>query len=68
MSARIFIDPLLARKAVINTTGYHIDNSERCIVAQREGVIWRQYENADNRLHRIIAEASRNTVLLSLFD
>ncbi len=33
-----------------------------------EAVTWRQYENADNRLHRTIAEASRNTVLLALFD
>ena len=47
---------------------YHIDDLERCLVAQREAVTWRQYENADNRLHRTIAEASRNTVLLALFD
>ena len=68
MSARILIEPLLARQAAINATGYHIDELERCLVAQREAVTWRQYENADNRLHRTIAEASRNTVLLALFD
>ena len=68
MSAQILIEPLLARQAAINATGYHIDELERCLVAQREAVTWRQYENADNRLHRTIAEASRNTVLLALFD
>jgi len=68
MSARILIEPLLARQAAINATGYHIDDLERCLVAQRQAVTWRQYENADNRLHRTIAEASRNTVLLALFD
>ena len=68
MSARILIEPLLARQAANNATGYHIDELERCLVAQREAVTWRQYENADNRLHRTIAEASRNTVLLALFD
>ena len=47
---------------------YHIDDLERCLVAQREAVTWRQYENADNLLHLTIAEASRNTVLLALFD
>ena len=29
---------------------------------------WRQYENLDNLLHRQIAQASRNTLLLGLFD
>ena len=68
MSKRILIEPLLARQAAINAAGYHIDELERCLVAQREAVTWRQYENADNRLHRTIAEASRNTFLLALFD
>jgi DNA-binding FadR family transcriptional regulator len=40
----------------------------RCLQAQREAKTWRQYENADNRFHRIIAEASGNVVLLALFD
>ncbi len=68
MSARIMIKPLLVRQTAINSTGYHIDDLERCLVAQIEIVTWRQYENADNRLHRPIVEASRNTVLLELFD
>ena len=58
------IETLLARQAAINATGYHIDELERCLVAQREAVTWRQYENANNRLHRTILEAFRNTVLL----
>jgi len=68
MSARILIEPLLAKQAAINATGYHIDELERCLVAQREAVTRRQYENADNRLHRTIAEASQNTVFLAFFD
>ena len=40
----------------------------RCIRASREASTWRQYENCDNRLHRTIAEASGNTVLIALFD
>ena len=65
MSARILIEPLLARQAAINATGYHIDELECRLQA---ALTWRQYENADNRLHRTIAEASRNKVLLALFD
>ena len=41
MSARILIEPLLARQAAINATGYHIDELERCLVAKREAVTWR---------------------------
>ena len=68
MNARILIEPLLARQGAINAAGYHIDDLKRCLVAQIEIVTWRQYENADNRLHSTIAEASQNTVLLALFD
>jgi hypothetical protein len=31
-------------------------------------MIWRQYEKAGNRLHPTIAEASCDTLLLTLFD
>ena len=66
--ARILIEPVLCREAAINATGAHIDEMNRCLQAQREAKTWRQYENADNRFHRIIAEASGNVVLLALFD
>jgi DNA-binding FadR family transcriptional regulator len=66
--ARILIEPVLCREAAINATGAHIDDMNRCLQAQREAKTWRQYENADNRFHRIIAEASGNVVLLALFD
>src|SRR3546814_11106019 len=36
--------------------------------ASRHAQTWRQYENSDNRLHRTVAEAAHNTVLLALFD
>ena len=34
----------------------------------REAGTWRQYENWDNRLHRTIAEATQNSLLVGLFD
>src|SRR3546814_13876468 len=36
--------------------------------ASRHAQTWRQYENSANRLHRTVAEAAHNTVLLALFD
>ena len=68
MKARLLVEPMLTREAAVNATGTHIEEMQRCITAQREAVTWRQYENADNRLHRTIAEATCNTVLIALFD
>ncbi|MDH5353298.1 MAG: FCD domain-containing protein [Gammaproteobacteria bacterium] len=68
MQARLLIEPMLAREAAINATNSHLDEMRRCVRIQREATTWRQYENADNRLHRTVAEASGNTVLTALFD
>lgn len=68
MQARLLIEPILAREAAINATSSHLDEMHRCVRIQREATTWRQYENADNRLHRTVAEASGNTVLTALFD
>lgn len=68
MQARLLIEPMLAREAAVNATGAHLEELTRCARAQREAQTWRQYENADNRLHRTVAEAAGNTVLTALFD
>ena len=68
MDARIIIEPILCGEAAIHATGIHIEDLNGCLDAQRTAESWRQYENADNRLHRGIAVASGNIVLLALFD
>jgi DNA-binding FadR family transcriptional regulator len=68
MEARLLIEPMLAREATVHATGAHLEEMRRCNRIQREAATWRQYENADNRLHRTVAEATGNTVLLALFD
>jgi len=68
MQARLLIEPMLAREAAIYATGTHLEEMSRCTRIQREAATWRQYENADNRLHRTVAEASGNSVLVALFD
>lgn len=68
MQARLLIEPMLAREAAVNATGSHVQEMRRCIRIQRDATTWRQYENADNRLHRTVAEAAGNTVLMALFD
>ena len=68
MHARLAIEPILAREAALNATAADIAEMRQCLKASREATTWRQYENCDNRLHRLVAEASHNSLLIALFD
>ena len=68
MRARLVIEPLLAREAALNATGSDLAELGLCLRGAREALTWRHYETWDNRLHRTVAEAARNTVLVALFD
>lgn len=68
MRARLIIEPEIAREAALHATLDDIAAMRRSIVHTRDAATWRQYENVDNLLHRQIAQASRNNVLLGLFD
>lgn len=68
MRARLLLEPLLAAEAARNSTGAHISEMRLCLNLSHEAVSWRQYENIDNRLHRVIAGATRNNILEALFD
>jgi DNA-binding FadR family transcriptional regulator len=66
--ARLIIEPEIAREAALHATQADIAAMRKSLAQTREAVTWRQYENIDNLLHRQIAQASRNNVLLGLFD
>lgn len=68
MRTRLLIEPMIAREAALNATSAHVEALRRCVRRTREAQTWRQYETADNELHRLIAEASDNRLLLALFD
>ena len=68
MRARLVIEPQLAREAALNATAGDIAEMHTCLAGSHEARTWRQYEAWDNRLHRVIASASHNTVLVALFD
>jgi DNA-binding FadR family transcriptional regulator len=68
MRTRLLIEPLIAREAALNATSVDIDALRRCVNRTHQAATWRQYETADNELHRRIAEASGNRLLLALFD
>lgn len=68
MQTRLLIEPEIARMAALNATAADIAEMRTCMARSRTATTWRQYESWDNRLHRSIAEATRNTLLLTIFD
>lgn len=68
MRARLIIEPEIAREAALHATLDDIAAMRQSIAHTRVAATWRQYENVDNLLHRQIAQASCNNVLLGLFD
>jgi DNA-binding FadR family transcriptional regulator len=68
MRTRLILEPELAREAALHANLDDVAAMRDCIARTRAAETWRQYENFDNLLHRQIAQATRNTVLLGLFD
>jgi DNA-binding FadR family transcriptional regulator len=68
MRTRLLIEPEIARDAALNATREDIENMRLCLSGSINAESWRQYEYWDNRLHRTLAQATHNTLLLALFD
>ncbi|HEY1386139.1 MAG TPA: FCD domain-containing protein [Dongiaceae bacterium] len=68
MRTRLVLEPEVARMAALNATSAHIAEMRLCMQRTREAQTWRQYEAWDNRLHRVIAESTQNSLLLALLD
>jgi DNA-binding FadR family transcriptional regulator len=68
MRTRLLIEPQIAREAALHANSAEIAEMRACLKSSRQSRTWRQYENFDNRLHRLIAQATHNTLLLALFD
>ena len=69
MRTRLLLEPEVARLAALNATpGADRGDAASACKKSREAGSWRQYEGWDNRLHRVIAEATQNNLLLALLD
>jgi len=68
MRARLSLEPAIAREAALNASA----ESVRKIKIARDRTLsassWDNYEASDDNFHRIVADASGNILLLSLFD
>ncbi len=68
MEARLALEPEFARLAALHATPADLDELAECVRESRGAGDWRTYEYWDNRLHRAVAQATANIVLLALFD
>jgi DNA-binding FadR family transcriptional regulator len=68
LETRLMVEPLLARLAATRASGAEVEQMQRLLEkseAARDAETWELW---DGRLHRAVAEAARNGLLLSIFD
>jgi DNA-binding FadR family transcriptional regulator len=68
MRARLAIEPEIAREAALHASSDDLSEMRIALAGARHAESWRHYETWDNRLHRAVAEAAHNPLLLAIFD
>lgn len=68
MEARLALEPSLARLAALHGVSSDFARIAGCGRRCREAQEWRSYEAADDALHHAVAAATRNKLLLNLFE
>jgi DNA-binding FadR family transcriptional regulator len=68
MDGRLVIEPVLAGKAAVHARRSDIEAMERCLDETNVMTSYVAWKSGDDRLHRIIAEAAQNPLLLTLYD
>jgi DNA-binding FadR family transcriptional regulator len=68
MRARLAIEPAIAREAAINASREALIRIKQARARARDATNWADYETHDDQLHREIAEATDNILLVTLFD
>ena len=68
MRARLSLEPAIAREAAINASEASVSALREARDAAVNAETWDDYEAWDDALHRSIAEATGNALLLALFD
>jgi GntR family transcriptional regulator, uxu operon transcriptional repressor len=68
LEARLAIEPELARLAALHGLKADFESIRNCSERARAAIDWRSYEAWDNKLHQAIATATKNKLLIFLFD
>lgn len=68
MDARLLIEPLLASRAAIMARPADIADLEACMAEMRSARQLSQWKRQDERLHRLIATATHNSLMTLLYE
>ena len=68
LESRAAIEPPLAQLAALHASKSDIEQIAHCAERCRHAADWRNYEAWDSKLHDAIAKATRNKLLIFLFD
>jgi DNA-binding FadR family transcriptional regulator len=68
LETRLMMEPLLARMAALRANGAEIAHMQRLLEKSEAAHDAKTWELWDGRLHRAVAEAAHNSLLLSIFD
>ena len=68
MEGRLMVEPLLAGKAAVQARRSDVEAMERCLDETSATKSYISWKRGDDRLHRTIAEAAHNPLLLTLHD
>ncbi len=68
MRARLSLEPAIAREASVNASGDSVNRLKNARDRAMAATNWDTYEADDDAIHRSMAEATGNILLISLFD
>ena len=68
LRTRLILEPQAARLAALYATPAQISEMRACLSRTRSAETFQQYVHWDSRLHQVIGEATRNTLLTGLLD
>lgn len=68
LEVRLELEPAITRFAALRATATHLNQMEFCLAKSRSVPDLGAWELWDSRLHRTIAEAAHNALLLAVFD
>ena len=68
MDARLLLEPQLAAQAAISGKKRDIEKLEHCIIAMEKAPSYAHWKRQDDILHRLIAVATNNGLLLLIYD
>lgn len=68
IEVRLSIEPVMARLAALRASQCDIKKLQRLAEETRDATESGIYEEADEKFHRAVAEASRNALFLAMFD